>query len=64
MQAYANALERIPGGILGQDDPVASWATVTTSGFEFFRPGRDQVDRRPTFCPNSVLERTGGTEMP
>ena len=28
---------------------------VTTAGFEFVRPGRDDLDRRPTFQPNSLL---------
>lgn len=63
VQVYSGAGERIPGGVLGQDDPVASWVTVTTGGFEFVRPGRDETDRRPIFCPNSVIERIAGTEM-
>ena len=29
---------------------------VTTAGFEFVRPGRDDEDKRPTFQPNSLLE--------
>ena len=33
----------------------ADWEVVTTSGFEFVRPGRDDADRRPTFQPNSIL---------
>jgi hypothetical protein len=28
---------------------------VTTSGFEFVRPGREDDDDRPTFQPNSLL---------
>ena len=28
---------------------------VTTAGFEFVRPSRDDEDRRPTFEPNSLL---------
>jgi hypothetical protein len=28
---------------------------VTTAGFEFVRPTREDVDRRPTFQPNSRL---------
>lgn len=31
---------------------------VTTAGFEFVRPGRDDADRRPTFQPNSLLTTT------
>ena len=46
----------IGSGVLGQDGPVDSWVIATTSGFEFVRPGRDQVDRRPTFQPNSLLD--------
>ena len=28
---------------------------VTTGGFEFVRPLREHLDRRPTFSPNSLL---------
>ncbi len=28
---------------------------VLTGGFEFVRAGKDDVDRRPTFRPNSVI---------
>ena len=31
------------------------WELVTTAGFEFVRPTREDVDRRPTFQPNSLL---------
>ncbi len=31
------------------------WELVTTAGFEFVRPGREDADRRPTFQPNSLL---------
>ena len=40
--------------VLGQSEPV-EWRVVTTSGFEYVRPGREDVDRRPTFEPNSLL---------
>jgi hypothetical protein len=43
-------------GVLGQESAVDSWVLVTTAGFEFVRPSRDQVDRRPTFEPNSLLD--------
>ena len=33
----------------------AEWHVVTTAGFEFVRPSREDVDRRPTFQPNSLL---------
>ncbi len=44
----AESLRDLPGA-----DPT--WQTVTTSGFEFVRPSREDVDRRPTFQPNSLL---------
>ena len=28
---------------------------VTTAGFEYVRPSREDADRRPTFQPNSLL---------
>jgi len=36
-------------------DPT--WELVTTAGFEFVRPTKDDADRRPTFQPNSLLDR-------
>lgn len=36
-------------------DPA--WQSVATAGFEFVRPAREDTDRRPTFQPNSLLER-------
>lgn len=42
-------------GLLGHDEPVASWVLVTTAGFEYVRPGRNEVDQQPTFRPNSLL---------
>ena len=44
----AAALRRTPGA-----DP--RWEVVRTAGFEFVRPGRDDLDRRPRFEPNSLL---------
>ncbi|HET8562053.1 MAG TPA: hypothetical protein VFL69_16155 [Marmoricola sp.] len=41
---------------LGQADAAGEWRLVTTSGFEFVRPGSDWTDRRPVFAPNSVIE--------
>lgn len=35
--------------------PHEPWVLVTTSGFEFVRPSTEQIDRRPTFEPNSLL---------
>ncbi|MBB6627079.1 hypothetical protein H5V45_07065 [Nocardioides sp. KIGAM211] len=34
---------------------VATWQLVTTAGFEFVRPAKQDIDRRPTFEPNSLL---------
>ncbi|GEP37731.1 hypothetical protein NPS01_13940 [Nocardioides psychrotolerans] len=34
-------------------DPT--WEVVTTSGFEFVRPNREDADQQPTFEPNSLL---------
>ena len=33
----------------------SDWELVTTAGFEFVRPTREDEDRRPTFQPNSLL---------
>jgi hypothetical protein len=44
--------------VLGQDDsgPAGhTWHLVTTGGFEFVRPNRDDLDQRLRFEPNSVL---------
>ncbi|MGZ6764463.1 MAG: hypothetical protein ACXVEH_13830 [Nocardioides sp.] len=46
--ACAEALQALPGA-----DP--DWRLVTTAGFEFVRPSREDLDRRPTFQPNSLL---------
>jgi hypothetical protein len=44
----AEELRRAPGA-----DP--DWEQVATSGFEFVRPGRDDLEDRPVFQPNSLL---------
>ena len=44
----ATALLALPGA-------DATWKVLTTSGFEFVRPGRDEVEEHPTFQPNSVV---------
>ena len=46
--ACAEALRRAPGA-----DP--RWQLVTTAGFEFVRPARDDLDRQPRVEPNSLL---------
>jgi hypothetical protein len=44
----AEELLRAPGA-----DP--DWQLVTTSGFEFVRPAKEDLDREPRFEPNSLL---------
>lgn len=36
-------------------EQLPAWELVTTAAFEFVRPGRDDLDPRPTFQPNSLL---------
>ena len=47
-QECAEELMASPGA-----DPV--WQLVTTAGFEFVRPSRDEIEDRPTLQPNSLL---------
>ena len=51
LAAYAGVSEPV----LGQEEVVGAWELVTTSGFEFVRPATEDLDRRPTFQPNSIL---------
>lgn len=37
-------------------DADPQWRITLTSGFEFVRPDRDDLDKRPKFEPNSLLE--------
>ena len=46
----------VRGSVLGQTEPFDEWVIVTTGGFEYVRPRREDVDRRATFEPNSILE--------
>jgi hypothetical protein len=46
----------VRGSVLGQTEPFDQWVIVTTGGFEYVRPRRQDVDRRATFEPNSFLE--------
>ncbi|WP_435745520.1 hypothetical protein [Nocardioides sp. SYSU DS0663] len=41
--------------VLGLDAAPAEWVLSTTASFEFVRPGRDDLDKRPTFQPSAVL---------
>ena len=36
-------------------DGDPDWRLVLTAGFEFVRPTREDIDRRPTFQPNSLI---------
>ena len=54
-QALQADLRAVTGPALGQDAD-AEWVLVTTGGFEFVRPGRDDEDTWPTFQPNSRLD--------
>jgi hypothetical protein len=42
-------------GLRGAPDADPTWEVTLTSGFEFVRPARDDLDQRPTFQPNSLL---------
>ena len=44
----AEALRRTP-------DADPTWLLTLTAGFEFVRPAREDLDRRPRFEPNSLL---------
>jgi hypothetical protein len=46
--ACAEELQRSPGA-------DRRWQLVTTAGFEFVRPARDDLDQQPRFEPNSLL---------
>lgn len=51
LAAYAEVTEPV----LGQDSVPDPWVLVTTAGFEYVRANREDLDRRPTFQPNSLL---------
>ena len=51
LATYAQVAEPV----LGIDAPPAAWVLVTTASFEFVRPRREDIDRRPTFQPNALL---------
>ena len=63
--ALLAAYDRVEGPLFGQDE-AGPWVLVTTAGFEFVRPRKEDEDRRPTFQPNSLLPRRGApsTETP
>jgi hypothetical protein len=51
LQAYAGT----EAPVLGHSEGAQHWHLVTTGGFEFVRPGRDDLDQELRFEPNSVL---------
>ena len=53
-ESLLDAVRGISGGVLGQEGDV-EWRIVTTAGFEYVRPGKEDLDRRPTFQHNSIL---------
>jgi hypothetical protein len=55
--ALLAAYDGVGEGVLGQDEAQERWVLVTTAAFEFVRPGREDLDRRPTFQPTVVLSR-------
>lgn len=54
LTAYADVAEPV----LGLDVPPAELVLVTTASFEFVRPTKDDIDRRPIFEPNGILTGT------
>jgi hypothetical protein len=46
----------VRGSVLGQTEPFDAWVIVTTGGFEYVRSRREDLDRRATFEPNSLLD--------
>ncbi len=54
-ESLLDAVRGLAGGVLGQEDEVRSWTIVTTAGFEYVRPAKEDLDPRPTFQPNSIL---------
>ena len=54
-ESLLDAIRGLSGNVLGQEDHVDSWTIVTTAGFEYVRPGKEDLDKRPTFEPNSLL---------
>lgn len=58
--ALLAAYDGVAEPLLGQADPPADWVLVTTASFEFVRPTKDDVDRRPVFQPNGLLTTQQG----
>ncbi len=54
-EALLAALRGVGVAVLGQPEPVERWVLSTTAAFEYVRPGRDDIDPRPTFQPHELL---------
>ena len=53
-EALRTSYDGVAVGVLGQAGP-AEFLLVTTGGFEYVRAGREDLDRRARFEPNSRL---------
>lgn len=56
-EALLASYDGVAEPVLGQDSAPGEWVLVTTASFEFVRPSKDDVDRRPYFAPNGVSHR-------
>lgn len=54
-EALLAAYTAVTEPLLGQDTGPSDWVVVTTASFEFVRPGKEDLDRRPVFQPNGLL---------
>ena len=54
-EAILAAYAGVGVAVLGQEEPLDRWVLVTTAAFEFVRPTKHDLDRRPTFQPSAVL---------
>jgi hypothetical protein len=54
-RALAASYAHVDEPVLGIDAAPPDWVLVTTASFEFVRANSKDIDRRPTFQPNSLL---------
>lgn len=59
-EALLAAYAGVDRPVLGQDVAPADWVLVTTASFEFVRPTKEDLDRRPVFRPNGLLTEARG----
>lgn len=55
VEALLASYDGVAEPVLGQETPPADWVVVTTASFEFVRPAKEDLDRRPVFTPNGLL---------